>query len=373
LAKATLHFLKMEDNTDDSAIPMVEVLAVVLDRLVEANADLESGAPVTKFSAAKRPGISVRDYLVRIHTYARCSPSCFTLALIYVDRLIQRDGFILSNLNVHRVMITACMVSAKFFDDFYFNNAFYARVGGISAAELNDLEVDLLKRLDWNLRVTPHDFDRYGTELVAHTADGAEAAGCEAADGEAEGEAAAGRQAGGGSSTTPRCCSEEEAATPDSTKEAAAPVVVAVAGPAGDGGGAGGVVDEAAYVAAARGIDQRSGEEAPSPTAVAPPPFADRPTPPPAAHPRTSSPPGLPAKPAPPAASRPSLPREIPREIPTTKARRGKSDAGLLAWGGGGGSYSRGSSGYGGSRVGYSWSYASPSFGFSDGIISTSC
>jgi hypothetical protein len=29
------------------------------------------------------------------------------------------------------------MVAAKFFDDFYFNNAFYARVGGISVLEVS--------------------------------------------------------------------------------------------------------------------------------------------------------------------------------------------------------------------------------------------
>ncbi len=72
----------------------------------------------------------------RIHRYARCSPSCFVLALIYIDRLIQRDDFVLSTLNVHRVVITSVMVAAKFFDDFYFNNAFYARVGGISTKEV---------------------------------------------------------------------------------------------------------------------------------------------------------------------------------------------------------------------------------------------
>jgi len=42
-----------------------------------------------------------------------------------------------TSLNVHRVIITSLMVAAKFFDDFYFNNAFYARVGGISVLEVS--------------------------------------------------------------------------------------------------------------------------------------------------------------------------------------------------------------------------------------------
>ena len=58
------------------------------------------------------------------------------LALVYIDRLIQLDDFALTDLNIHRVVITVLMVAAKFFDDFYFNNAFYARIGGVSTREV---------------------------------------------------------------------------------------------------------------------------------------------------------------------------------------------------------------------------------------------
>ena len=50
------------------------------------------------------------------------------LALIYIDRLIQKDSFALTALNVHRVLITSVMIAAKFFDDQYYNNAYYAKV-----------------------------------------------------------------------------------------------------------------------------------------------------------------------------------------------------------------------------------------------------
>jgi len=68
----------------------------------------------------------------RIHKYASCDPECFVLALVYIDRLIQRNSLLLTSLNVHRIIITAIMLPAKFFDDQYFNNAHYAKVGGVS-------------------------------------------------------------------------------------------------------------------------------------------------------------------------------------------------------------------------------------------------
>ncbi len=87
---------------------------------------------------------------------------------MYIDRLIQRNNFVLSELNIHRVVITSVMIAAKFFDDLYFNNAFYARVGGIPTKELNELEVDFLLRVNFSLRVAPDEFERYNRELLAH-------------------------------------------------------------------------------------------------------------------------------------------------------------------------------------------------------------
>jgi hypothetical protein len=38
-------------------------------------------------------------------------------------------------------MINSVMLAAKFFDDQYFNNAYYAKVGGVPCNEMNLLEV----------------------------------------------------------------------------------------------------------------------------------------------------------------------------------------------------------------------------------------
>ena len=100
----------------------------------------------------------------RILKYSGCSSECFLLSLVYIDRLIQRTSILLTSLNIHRIIITrsvaplptccwryrccwappvmdwvvccifvafrstSVMLAAKFFDDQYFNNAFYAKV-----------------------------------------------------------------------------------------------------------------------------------------------------------------------------------------------------------------------------------------------------
>ncbi|KAG4174478.1 hypothetical protein ERO13_A11G122700v2 [Gossypium hirsutum] len=47
----------------------------------------------------------------------------------------------------------------------YFNNAYYARVGGISTAELNRLEMKFLLSLDFRLQVSINTFRRYCLQL----------------------------------------------------------------------------------------------------------------------------------------------------------------------------------------------------------------
>lgn len=160
----------MESNPQDTSEgkAVVAVLAAVLERLVKSNAHVPSGENVTKFHALKAPGISIEQYLERIHKYASCSTECFILALIYIDRLIQRNNFILSELNVHRVCVTAILLAAKFFDDAYYNNAYYAKVGGVLVSEMNGLEVEFLFRINFSLHVTPEVFVKYQEELISH-------------------------------------------------------------------------------------------------------------------------------------------------------------------------------------------------------------
>jgi hypothetical protein len=161
----------MEATPELSAegLVVVRVLADVLDRLVAANvsAALADPGQVTKFHAMKAPGIGIQHYLERVQKYASCSNECFILALIYIDRLIQRNNFLLTELNVHRVIITAVLLAAKFFDDAYYNNAYYAKVGGVLVAEMNGLEVDFLFRINFTLHVAPDVFQKYRVQLLS--------------------------------------------------------------------------------------------------------------------------------------------------------------------------------------------------------------
>merc|ERR1719453_2645223 len=138
----------------------VTALASVLTHL----ASLAPGRPnrVTHFHSVRPPQLTIHEYLTRISKYFQCSHECFVLCLVYIDRIVKlHPEFSICNLNIHRLLITSVMLATKFFDDVYYSNAYYAKVGGIRIKEVNVLEAQFLSLIEWRLHVTPQEYDQY--------------------------------------------------------------------------------------------------------------------------------------------------------------------------------------------------------------------
>ncbi|XP_952988.1 cyclin-related protein, putative [Theileria annulata] len=140
----------------------IRTLGVVLTKIV-SDVVPEYGS-ISCFNSINAPPIS--DYLVRIARYVNCSNECFVLALVYIDRIMKIHKFSVSVLNIHRLLITSVMLAAKFSDDVYYSNSFYAQVGGIKVAEMNLLEAQFLMLIKYQLFVNAKDYEncRKGVE-----------------------------------------------------------------------------------------------------------------------------------------------------------------------------------------------------------------
>nr|XP_019710516.2 cyclin-P3-1 [Elaeis guineensis] len=148
---------------------ILSLLSSHLDRAVQKNEKLLDSKKikeiVTIFHGLRAPNLSIQKYVERIFKYSKCSPSCFVLAHIYIDKFLQQSDIHLTSLNVHRLLITSVVVAAKFIDDAFFNNAYYAKVGGISTVEMNRLELNFLFSLDFRLQVDLDTFGKYCLQL----------------------------------------------------------------------------------------------------------------------------------------------------------------------------------------------------------------
>ena len=82
---------------------MIQTISSIIGEIVQDSEQAQAQPCLTSFQASTLPKISVADYLKRIVTYSKCSQECLVLALIYLDRLTERNKNIaLTSLNIHR-------------------------------------------------------------------------------------------------------------------------------------------------------------------------------------------------------------------------------------------------------------------------------
>lgn len=113
------------------------------------------------------PAMSLRDYADRIATYFCCSDACFVLSLMYIKQIKEQHfDFEVNWLNVHRLLVTALVVAAKFHDDTCYSIEYYAEVGGLTASDLSIMEVAFLDMVSWKLAVLPESFDTFREQIL---------------------------------------------------------------------------------------------------------------------------------------------------------------------------------------------------------------
>lgn len=72
----------------------------------------------------------------------------------------------INSLSVHRLLLTAVLVATKVIDDVLYDNAHFAKVGGLDVKELNMLELDMLKVLNFRLFIKPEEFEAFEEQLL---------------------------------------------------------------------------------------------------------------------------------------------------------------------------------------------------------------
>lgn len=136
----------------DSHISMGTPVSVASSNLSLSSA----GIVLTRFHSKTPPEISVLDYLYRLTKFSSLDHTVLLATLSYIDLLmIACPAFEISSLTVHRFLLAATTVACKGLRDSFYTNEHYAKVGGVHISELNILEQELLRQI--NYRILPRD------------------------------------------------------------------------------------------------------------------------------------------------------------------------------------------------------------------------
>lgn len=111
---------------------------------------------------SERPSVFYVALLSRFAEYTYISPSSLLAAIIYLDRLCSRyPRLLLTSRNIEKLLVAAVRVSSKVVDLRSVNNKNIANIFGIGLSEINEMEAEFLKLMDFDFFLSPTEFNNY--------------------------------------------------------------------------------------------------------------------------------------------------------------------------------------------------------------------
>ena len=135
-------------------------ISEILTEISSQNSNVEYN-PDDPFSTKSPAKVTLQYFFGRIKRYAQIEESTLIIILIYADRMCTTSGIILNPHNIHRIILGCLLLAIKYNEDIYFTNEQYAKIGGVSLKEINDLESFSIDFLDYNLFISTDIFYKY--------------------------------------------------------------------------------------------------------------------------------------------------------------------------------------------------------------------
>ena len=157
----------------------VDAVALILERIIQSNEkyiknlqqapqyrfprliaqfDYTDGAPVT-FE-------KIRKLIYNFSYRTRLRNETLVGAIVYLDRIVQRSGIVISHANYLLVIAMTLITCQKLYDDFHYSLRDYATVFGIPLQHLIKAEHAYLKLIRYDLIVEPDEYNQYREYIV---------------------------------------------------------------------------------------------------------------------------------------------------------------------------------------------------------------
>eukprot|EP00179_Madagascaria_erythrocladioides_P032109 CAMPEP_0198335024 /NCGR_PEP_ID=MMETSP1450-20131203/20021_1 /TAXON_ID=753684 ORGANISM="Madagascaria erythrocladiodes, Strain CCMP3234" /NCGR_SAMPLE_ID=MMETSP1450 /ASSEMBLY_ACC=CAM_ASM_001115 /LENGTH=326 /DNA_ID=CAMNT_0044039653 /DNA_START=125 /DNA_END=1105 /DNA_ORIENTATION=- len=165
--------LKLAPACHDIEVPAVapEQAIIVVSNILKSLCERHDGdvtvpqpdVDLSCFYSVQKQDFDIEFYVRRVFKYVDTTPNAFVNTLVYLNRLEYANDLLkINSFNVHRVFLTAVVLATKFLDDQVYSNKHYATVGGVSSThEMNQLELTMLKQLNFRVHVDLETHTKY--------------------------------------------------------------------------------------------------------------------------------------------------------------------------------------------------------------------
>ena len=143
---------------------LIKKICILLEALIDLNDEksLKKGIiKETLFDLKRIPNISLYDYLYHIVKYTKINDTILIRALVYIDRINKKKKFIINYYNIHKLLLISILLAAEHNKDNFVNKKIYSNIGGISLKELQKLEKEFCKYINYGLYINKALFVKY--------------------------------------------------------------------------------------------------------------------------------------------------------------------------------------------------------------------
>jgi hypothetical protein len=180
----------MDGNLDKGFPRCVEILVRTVESRIDPHAALAvaprqpppPGAPLTPagelhddalFDSTVRINLNLAEYVRRIVGATKMPIECLLIASMYIDRLCNKAGLVVTDANRHGVVLTAMMMATKMYEDIPWANSYWSALSGtFPVSQINQMELYIVKGLAFNLTIKCLAFQEYAKLALAISAEG---------------------------------------------------------------------------------------------------------------------------------------------------------------------------------------------------------
>ena len=170
--KTIINFVR-ETSSMKEELKVIEKISYLLtDICNETKKDINLFCkPLKCFYSRIIPLISIKDYLEHIYKYTKINSSTIILILIYIDRICNIHKCKLSYYNIHKLILGSMIIAIKYNEDENYSLKFYAKIGGVTLAEICSLEYNFLSLINYKLFVNEDLFNKYNDFILSSDSD----------------------------------------------------------------------------------------------------------------------------------------------------------------------------------------------------------
>jgi hypothetical protein len=110
---------------------------------------------------AKYDKLSLAQYLYYWTDKLNLNENLLLLMTMNLDKILESQKIILSEKNVENVLYTCMIITQKFYEDDSFSDKDYSKLKKVDIDELINMQIELLKLIDYSLLIDEADLSRY--------------------------------------------------------------------------------------------------------------------------------------------------------------------------------------------------------------------